>query len=144
MIGLVLAVVGTAGFGCAQTGLHTTRLEVGDASLKVELAMTAGQQERGLMYRQKLGRNRGMLFVYDREELRSFWMKNTYVPLSIAFIDADKQIVHITDMSPRDTDSHSSRKPCQYVLEVNRGWFDDHGVEVGDEVSFELPEPDEE
>lgn len=129
--------------GCAQTGMRTTRVKVGDGSLKVELAESAGQQERGLMYRQKLGRNRGMLFVYDREEVRSFWMKNTYVPLSIAFIDADQKIVHITSMSPRDTDSHSSRKACQYVLEANKGWFDDHGVEVGDVLDFELPEPEE-
>jgi len=140
----LLLLIGFGVMGCAQTGLRTTRCKVGDGSLKIELAETAGQQERGLMYRQKLGKNRGMMFIYDREEVRSFWMKNTYIPLSIAFIDADKKIVHITDMAPRDTDSHSSRKPCQYVLEVNKGWFDDHGVEVGDTVDFEVPEKKEE
>ncbi len=130
------------GPGCGGSGLETTRLTVGDATLKVELAIDVGDQGRGLMYRKKLGEDRGMLFVYDREEVRSFWMKNTSIPLSIAYIDADKKIVHITDMLPRSLDSHSSIYPCQYALEVNRGWFDEHGVEAGDRVEFDLPEED--
>ncbi len=125
---------------CSSSGLRTIRCTIGDARLKVELAETEAQQQRGLMYRSKLGRNRGMLFVYDRSEVRSFWMKNTFIPLSIAFIDDDKEIVHITDMLPRTTDSHSSIRPCQYVLEVNRGWFDENDVTVGDVVQFDLPE----
>ena len=138
----VLAAPGATA-GCAGSGLRTTRLTVGDASLKVELAIDPGDQQRGLMYRKKMGQGRGMLFVYEREELRSFWMKNTYIPLSVAFIDAEREIVHIGDMLPRSLDSHSSLHPCQYVLEVNRGWFDDHGIEVGDRVAFEVPATDE-
>lgn len=136
---LILTVLGA---GCGGSGLKTTRLTVGSATLKIELAIDAGDQGRGLMYRKKLDADRGMLFVYDREEVRSFWMKNTSIPLSIAYIDADKEIVHITDMLPRSLDSHSSIHPCQYALEVNRGWFDEHGVEVGDRVEFELPSED--
>ncbi len=139
---VAMAVVGFLATGCGGSGLQTTRLTVGGASLKVELAIDAGDQARGLMYRKKLGADRGMLFVYEGEEHRSFWMKNTYIPLSIAYIDAEREIVHITDMLPRSMDSHPSLHPCQYALEVNRGWFDENGVVVGDRVEFELPEKD--
>jgi uncharacterized protein len=131
------------GTGCSSSSMRIVRCTLGDAQLKVELAETEGQRQRGLMYRNKLGTNRGMIFVYDGEEVRSFWMKNTHIPLSVAFIDESKKIVHITDMQPRTKDSHSSLYPCQYVLEVNKGWFDDHDVEVGALVEFEVPEPEE-
>jgi uncharacterized protein len=134
-----LVVLGGLLMGCGGSGMHTTRLAVGSASLKVELAIDPGDQARGLMYRKKLGSDRGMLFVYEAEEHRSFWMKNTYIPLSIAYIDADREIVHITDMLPRSLESHPSLQPCQFALEVNRGWFDEHEVDVGDRVEFEIP-----
>ncbi len=136
---VIVAVLTILAAGCGGASMKTTRLTIGDATLKVELAIDAGDQARGLMYRKKLGTDRGMLFVYEGDELRSFWMKNTTIPLSIAFIDSDLEIVHITDMLPRSLDSHSSLRRCQYALEVNRGWFDEHGVEVGDRVEFELP-----
>ncbi len=126
---------------CSGSGMRTVRCTIGEASLTVELAETDVQKSRGLMYRQKLGKNRGMLFPYASEEVRTFWMKNTYVPLSIAFIDDEKEIVHIADMQPRDLDSTSSIRPCQYVLEVNKGWFEDQGIDVGDRVEFEIPDP---
>ncbi len=135
-----LVVLGGLLMGCGGSGLQTTRMTVGNASLKVELAIDSGEQARGLMYRKKLGSNRGMLFVYEDEEHRSFWMKNTYIPLSVAYIDAEREIVHITDMLPRSLDSHPSLQPCQFALEVNRGWFEEQNVEVGDRVEFELPE----
>jgi uncharacterized protein len=136
-----LTLIGTLAIatgGCASSGMRTIRVAIGDASVKAELAETEGQRQRGLMYRQKLGTNRGMLFAYEDEQIRSFWMKNTYVPLSVAFIDDDGSIVHITDMQPRSMDSHSSIRRCRYVLEVNQGWFDEHGVEVGDVAEFEI------
>lgn len=132
-----------AGAGCSTSGMRTAPCSFGDATVKVELAETEGQRQRGLMYRDKLKSNRGMLFLYPDEVVRSFWMKNTFVPLSIAFMDADWEIVHITDMQPRSLDSHSSIHRCRYVLEVNRGWFDDHGVESGDVLQCDLPAPEE-
>ena len=138
---LVMLVLAGALTACSGSGLRTVRCTLGDASLTVELAETDVQKSRGLMYRQKLGKNRGMLFPYDSQEVRTFWMKNTYVPLSIAFIDDNKKIVHIADMQPRDLDSTSSIRPCQYVLEVNKGWFDEHRIDVGDPVEFEIPDP---
>ncbi len=134
----VLALANTTS-GCASSGMRTIRVTIGDATVKAELAETEGQRQRGLMYRQKLGTNRGMMFVYDDEQIRSFWMKNTYIPLSVAFIADDGRIVQITDMQPRSLDSHSSIRRCRYVLEVNQGWFDEHGVEVGDVADFEIP-----
>jgi len=126
---------------CAGSGMRTARCTVGDATVKVELAETEGQRQRGMMYRKKLGADRGMLFLYPDEAVRSFWMKNTFVPLSVAFMDSDWEIVHITDMQPRSLASHSSLSKCRYVLEVNRGWFDDNGVEAGDVLQCELPAP---
>ncbi len=141
LMALVLACA--AASGCSSSSMRVVRCTLGDAQLKVELAQTEGQRQRGLMYRSKLGKNRGMIFIYDDEQVRSFWMKNTNIPLSVAFLDDGKKIVHIADMQPRTQDSHSSLHPCQYVLEVNKGWFDDNGVEVGALVEFEVPEADE-
>ncbi len=89
------------------------------------------------MERTELGENSGMLFVYQEEQQRSFWMRDTLIPLSIAYIDADGRIVDIQDMQPLDETSHPSAEPAQYALEVNQGFFEEHGVQVGDRV--ELP-----
>ena len=89
------------------------------------------------MYRDRLGEREGMLFVFDREQMLTFWMRNTPLPLSIAFIDARGVIVHITDMAPFSEAPVSSRFPARFALEVNRGAFARAGVAVGDLV--ELP-----
>ncbi|MCA3748442.1 MAG: DUF192 domain-containing protein [Rubrobacter sp.] len=91
------------------------------------------------MYRTALGEDRGMLFVFDRERRLSFWMRNTLIPLSIAYIDSEGRIVDIQDMKPLDDDPphYVSAEPAMYALEVNRGFFEERGVEVGDTV--ELP-----
>ena len=86
------------------------------------------------MYRFSLRPDHGMIFVFERAEPRSFWMKNTYVPLSIAFIGSDDRIVNIADMAPQDERMHWSSGPAQYALEMRKGWFVDHGVGVGDKV----------
>ena len=111
-----------------------TRTEV-----EVEIADDQAEQQRGLMERTELAENTGMLFVFDREERRSFWMRNTLIPLSIAYIDSEGRIVDIQDMEPRDDipPNYVSAEPAQYALEVNQGFFDERGIEVGDEV--ELP-----
>jgi uncharacterized protein len=111
----------------------------GEVRLRVEIADDASEIARGLMYRTALAENRGMLFVYGAEYKLSFWMKNTLIPLSIAFMDAEGRIVDIQDMKPLDDDppSYVSAKPAQYALEVNQGFFEERGVEVGDRA--ELP-----
>jgi uncharacterized protein len=107
--------------------------------VRVEIADNIFEHADGLMYRKNLGENRGMLFVYDEEDERSFHMKNTSIPLSIAFMDAEGNIVDIQQMKPFDDEppSYVSAEPAQYALEVNRGFFRERGVEVGDTV--ELP-----
>ena len=116
-------------------------IKVGNKTLKVRLAITPMQQRRGLMNVQgmgptKLPENEGMLFIYRREEILSFWMKNTTIPLSIAFIDKKGIITEIRDMKPLGMDSVRSAKPAQYALEVNRGWFTKNGIKVGSKVEL--------
>lgn len=112
-------------------------IRVGGVPLEVEIADTPRSRQTGLMFRERLPENEGMLFVFERVDYLSFWMKNTLIPLSIAFIDADGKIVQIEDMEPLDEQTHHrSVKPVLYALEVNQGWFKRHGVNVGDQVEF--------
>ena len=117
------------------------QITINNQPLDVKLAKTPEQQARGLMNIQAHGPNslpdnEGMLFVYQREEILSFWMKNTPIPLSIAFIDKNKTITQIEDLEPNNTVSVKSQNPSQWALEVNRGWFDKHNVKVGDTVDI--------
>ena len=118
----------------AITSSDGTRTEV-----EVEIADDDAERQRGLMERTALAENAGMLFVFEGEQALSFWMRNTLIPLSIAYIDAEGRIVDIQDMQPLDETSHPSAEPAQYALEVNQGFFAERGIEVGDEV--ELPNP---
>lgn len=113
------------------------RLSLGDTSLLIELACTADQQQQGLMFRRDLPEQRGMLFVFAQERVLSFWMRNTYVPLSIAYIDAKGKIVDLQDMQPLDETGHPSAAPARYALEVKQGWFKRHGVAVGDQIKLD-------
>jgi uncharacterized protein len=110
-----------------------------EVKVRVEIADNASEHARGLMYRTTLAENRGMFFIFEGEQKPFFWMKNTLIPLSIAFIGSEGRIVDIQDMKPLDDDppSYVSAKPAQYALEVNQGFFEERGVEVGDRA--ELP-----
>ena len=105
--------------------------------VQVEIADTPGEIQTGLMGRSALAEEAGMLFVFDQEQILSFWMKDTLIPLSIAYIDAEGRIVDIQDMQPLDETIHPSAEPARYALEVNQGFFEGRGVAVGDVV--ELP-----
>jgi uncharacterized protein len=111
--------------------LYMKNLEV-----SVEVAKTPEERQKGLMNRKQLGKDEGMLFVFDAEDYHGFWMKNTLIPLSIAFIDRNGKIVAITDMKPLTLDSHDPPQPIFYALEMNKGWFSGHGIKVGDVVRF--------
>lgn len=106
--------------------------------LEVEIADEPAEQQRGLMERTELAEDAGMLFVFEQEQELSFWMKDTLIPLSVAYIDSDGRIVDIQDMEPLDTTSHPSAEPARYALEVNQGFYEERGIEVGDTV--EIPE----
>jgi uncharacterized membrane protein (UPF0127 family) len=102
--------------------------------LNVELALSEEEQSQGLMYRESLSDGRGMLFVFDRDKLASFWMKNTVIPLSIAYINSDGSILEIHDMRPEDLSLIRSSRSVRYALEVPQGWFDRAGIGPGDRV----------
>jgi uncharacterized membrane protein (UPF0127 family) len=138
---LLLLVASGCGTPRSAAGLLVIPVEIGDHSVKVELAETSGEQARGLMYRRDMAWNKGMLFVYPSERVLSFWMKNTFIPLAIAFLDGEGRIVHIAHMKPQDPTSHSSIHPARYALEMNDGWFEKAGVKAGDRALFELPSP---
>ena len=120
-------------------------LKIGSAALHAEVAMTEQQRARGLMYREKLAKDAGMFFVFDAELVPTFWMKNTLVPLSIAFVGRNLKIVDIQDMNPpaslvdQNIERHTSRARAKYAIEVNKGWFASHKVKVGDSVRLLSP-----
>lgn len=110
--------------------------------IDVELAKTTEEHAQGLMHRTSLGEISGMLFIFDRPRVLSFWMKNTFIPLSIAYIDENKKIIDIQDMSPvksvmdQNTPSYVSKGPALYALEVNQGFFKKRKIKVGDTVKI--------
>lgn len=115
--------------------LPTTQLKVGPHTVWAEIAATQASRSYGLMNRSSLPEDHGMLFVFDTDEATCFWMKNTPLPLSIAFIDAQGVILNIADMQPHTTDTHCPAAPMRYALEMAQGWFADHGVRAGMKVS---------
>jgi uncharacterized protein len=123
----------------ATVGINTARGE--RVEVQVEIADEEDEQKRGLMERTALAEDAGMLFVFPGERPLSFWMKDTLIPLSIAYIDGDGGIVDIQDMAPLDETSHPSAAPAQYALEVNQGFFEERGVQVGDEADLPVSTP---
>jgi uncharacterized membrane protein (UPF0127 family) len=117
-----------------QPKLPTTPLTIGMYVVQAELAVTPQQQATGMMFRRSMGTNEGMLFVNDEPGVRCFWMRNTLVPLTIAFIADDGTIVNLADMAPKSEQSHCSAKPVRYALEMNQGWFAKRGFKAGDKV----------
>lgn len=119
--------------------LQLAHMEIRDAQLIVEIADTAISQEKGLMYRENLPPDHGMLFVYSQPKILSFWMKNTKIPLSIGFFDADQNLIQIEDMNPPDPLTHpsllkhyQSKSVAKYALEVPQHWFQEHHIVLGD------------
>ena len=125
-----------AGLLSQDSSRHFLELKIKERKIKAEVVRTEPEKARGLMFRQKLGRDEGMLFVYEKEERLSFWMKNTPLPLSIAFLDKKGMIVDIQDLVPFSLQTRVSEFPAQYALEVNQGWFKANGISTGDTVTF--------
>ena len=123
-----------AQMGKPNTGLPTAKLRIGDITLTAEVAATNEQRSTGLMYRFSLAPDSGLLFVFDAPRPLSFWMRNTYVALSIAFIDAHGTILNIEDMAPRDERSTWSTGAALYALEMRKGWFAQKGIRAGARV----------
>ncbi|MDR1429880.1 MAG: DUF192 domain-containing protein [Spirochaetaceae bacterium] len=113
-----------------------TRHDGAAVTLNVELAVSEAQRERGLMYREELADGRGMLFIFEQDQAMNFWMKNTFVPLSIAFIAQSGRITEITHMQAQSTRNVYSREEVRYALEVPQGWFSRAGIGVGDRLEL--------
>jgi uncharacterized membrane protein (UPF0127 family) len=118
--------------------LPAVQLRVGMHNIRAQLATTPLQRQIGLMYRQSMPTHEGMLFVFEDAQPQCFWMRNTLIPLSVAFLDDDGTVVNIADMKPLTEDSHCSAKPVRYVLEMNQGWFAKRGVKPGTRLSGAL------
>lgn len=120
--------------------LPAVKLDVGGHAITVEVAATESTRETGLMNRFSLTGDNGMIFVFERTQPLAFWMKNTFVPLSIAFIDKDGRILNIDDMAPQTETSHWSMGDALYALEMHQGWFKQKGIVAGAIVKG-LPKP---
>jgi uncharacterized membrane protein (UPF0127 family) len=130
----LLAAALAAAPAAAQSDMPELMLEVNGHKLTAEVASTGATRTQGLMYRRILPENRGMLFVFPNVALHAMWMMNTYVPLSVAFIDEQGVIINIEDMAPQTQDSHPAAKPAKYALEMNRGWFTRRGIRPGAKI----------
>ena len=120
-------------FAAAPAGaqLPEIPLTINGHALTAEVAATAETRTQGLMHRRMLPENRGMLFVFRETGSHAMWMMNTYIPLSVAFLDEGGRIINIADMRPHTQDSHGATKPAKYALEMNQGWFAKRGVKPG-------------
>ena len=110
-------------------------VKVGPYPMKVEIATDDQQRAHGMMFRKSMPKDDGMLFVFDEPAYHSMWMKNTLIPLSVAFIDKDGVILNILDMEPQTEDSHIAAGPAVYAIETNKGWFAEKKVKAGDKVT---------
>jgi len=120
---------------CGGHKAETTVLDVDGHAVTVEIVANDEDRAKGLMHRTSMGADEGMLFVYPEEKPRSFWMKDTPLPLTIAYADRHGVIVKIADMEPYNTERVQSLYPAMYALEMNRGWFAAHDVIEGDRIS---------
>ena len=120
--------------GTPQT-LPAITLQAGMHNIRAAVAKTPEQRQTGLMFRREMAQHEGMLFIFEQASPQCFWMKNTLLPLSIAFLADDGTVVNIADMQPQVLDSHCSSKPVRYVLEMNQGWFAKRGIKAGSKIA---------
>ena len=131
---LLAAIAAVSTLAAAQDGpqkLPAITLNAGIHNIRAEVAQTPDERATGLMFRQTMPAQDGMLFVFEQPATQCFWMKNTLLPLSIAFITDEGTIVNLDDMKPQTLDSHCSARPVRFVLEMNQGWFAKRGLKAG-------------
>ena len=115
--------------------LKTVTLTIDKHAIRAEVVQSDEERSRGLMFRERLGKNDGMLFIFDDPGYHSMWMMNTLIPLSVAFIDRDGVILNVEDMEPQTLDTHMAAGPATYAIETNKGWFAEKKVKAGDRVT---------
>ena len=132
LLGLVSSLTNTSlAQNAAQMDLPRIKLSAGVHLIDTQVAATPDQRSTGLMFRRDMPQSEGMLFVFEQASVQCFWMKNTLLPLTAAFVADDGRIVNMADMKPQSTDSHCSTLPVRYVLEMNQGWFGRKGIKSG-------------
>ena len=139
MLSLVLVIASVKTIACPLQ-LPTSTISIKGYTLTVEIASEPSARNCGLSNRFELPENHGMLFIYPNLRNRTFWMKDTYIPLSIAFLDESGRIINLQNMTPMQTEMrYYSSRPAKYALEVNRGWYEAHEIVIGDTVEMKLP-----
>lgn len=130
---LAATLAGISAFAAAQqtAKFPVISLNTGIHLIKAEVAAREADRQQGLMFREKMGQNEGMVFLFDAPASVCMWMKNTLIPLSVAFLDDNGKIINIEDMQPQTTDSHCAKKPIRYALEMNQGWFRQKNIKPG-------------
>lgn len=118
----------------AQQRFQTIPLTAGINLIQAEVAADDAQRQQGLMFREKMGTNEGMVFLFEAPAQVCMWMKNTLIPLSVAFIDSQGKIVNIEDMQPQTMNSHCAKRPARYALEMNLGWFKSKNLKPGTKI----------
>ncbi len=138
LLGLVLFMIAQPHLGCRgpNSGLPTTKMKIGDRTFTLEVATSESERQTGLMNRDSMAEDRGMLFVFEEETGLGFWMKNTRIPLDLIYLDAKGQIVSIHHMKPYDESTVYSQGPAKYVVELNAGMARKAGVKPGDRLSL--------
>ncbi|MDQ0590913.1 uncharacterized membrane protein (UPF0127 family) [Variovorax paradoxus] len=121
-----------------QTDLQRTKLSVGLYRIDAQVAQTPRQREIGLMFRKEMPQAEGMIFVFEQPATQCFWMRNTLLPLTAAFVADDGRIVNLVDMQPMTENSHCSEEPVRFVLEMNLGWFAKKNIKKGAKLGGEL------
>jgi uncharacterized membrane protein (UPF0127 family) len=115
----------------ARAQLPVAELNAGMYLIQAEVAADFASRARGLMHRKALAPNAGMLFIFEQPGAQCMWMKNTFIPLSVAFLDERGEIINIADMTPHSEQAHCAARPARYALEMNRGWFAARGIKPG-------------
>lgn len=139
ILGLLL---GLTSIGLAYAEPPRTELSAGLFRIEVEVASDPDSRAIGLMHRRELGPNRGMIFIFAEDRPHCMWMRNTLIPLSVAFLDLEGRIINIEEMKAQTQDTHCARRPARYALEMNAGWFAGHKIVPGTRVGgiAHLPE----
>ncbi|MBS0465967.1 MAG: DUF192 domain-containing protein [Proteobacteria bacterium] len=127
--------------GSPQMNLQRVELTAGMHRIEAQVAASPQERQIGLMFRRDMPQHEGMLFVFEQPATQCFWMKNTPLPLTAAFVGDDGSIVNLADMQPLSEDSHCSAKPVRYVLEMNQGWFARRGIKAGSKLGGAVFQP---
>lgn len=136
LVGTAAGTWATAASGqTSPTEFRVIPLSAGIHLIRAEVALESSERSKGLMYREALGVNQGMVFLFDAPAVQCMWMRNTLIPLSVAFIADDGHVINIEDMAPQTENNHCASQPARYALEMNLGWFRKHGVAPGAKIT---------